>query len=156
MSLTNWLLESIKSNWDGDFPSDLKRINRDDSEIMEDNLRSRKADLEESNFVGVSKSTEDRTPLGTDAEEIEVLLDVRVEALHEDAFGQIAGEQAFNELVDSIKQAIETEATAPSITTEHRATFVRAYIQNEEDTNQLFKDYYINEFSVRLRGVLDG
>lgn len=165
MALVDWILDAIKSNWgaythaygesygSGSLPETLKRVNRDESEIMEGSIRKRRGDLKKNNFVGVTRNSSPTTPLGSGGDNIlEPTLRVRLEGLHSDEFGHIDSNAAFESLVWKVKDAIQFEGFSPSVGDAHPGTFVRLYIENEDQQSHFFKDYFIAEFDVRLVG----
>lgn len=152
MTLSEWVLETIESNWPGEFPDDLERVNRDDSEQMDTGIRSRTSDLERANFVGAATTSEVAAPLGAGGTDVvQPVVQVRVEGLHADEYGHVDNAAAFRSLVDDVKQTLRQEHS-PTVGDAHPASIVKLYVENETDQSHLFRDHFLAEFDVRFVG----
>jgi hypothetical protein len=126
---TEWVLSEIKSNWSagayGDIP--LERVDREDSEQLDGNIRDHEGELQTDNFVGAALASRPRDPIGSGFDySVEAVVTVRVEGLHHTEFGYIdataslpptnAGDPVpFNDLVDEIQDTVQTTRTFPSV-----------------------------------------
>lgn len=152
MTLTAYVLDTIKSDWTGSFPSDLKRINRDDSKILEDSERSQAVDLEDANYVAANAGVRDRTQYGVGVDRVEAVVEVDVQGLHADQFGQISDADEFETLVDDIKQVFRSKRFSIDVGSEDPATFVRLEINNEDALSNQYREHYHHEFNIRFIG----
>lgn len=156
-SETDWLLGAIKTNWpEASFPSNLTRVNREESELLEEGIRSRKGELTKSNFVGAALATRTPTPVGTEYDhDLEAVVDVRIEGLDHAEWGHIdpAGQEGYvwKNLINNVREAILVDRTWPGVgranTTYHSLT-----IESKTDRSSNYRDFYDYRFSVRFHG----
>ena len=152
-----WVLEVIKTNWPAmEFPDHVVRIDRDEPEILETAERTRTVELTRHTPIGASLSSRDRSPLGTEFHNhVETVVSVRIEGLHESEFGQIRDKDAFNRIVNYAKRAIQLEREYPTIDADDDVGLVHyedARIEGEQSLNSDNKDYFREDFTVRLVG----
>jgi len=84
-----WALEQLGSVV-GAITAPLKRVNRDESRILEDDVRSRTGELREANFVGVTLADRNSTVIGTRYDHfVETTLGIRIQGLHYSEYGHI-------------------------------------------------------------------
>jgi hypothetical protein len=156
-----WLLDVIKSNYPGGFPTDgLVRRNRDDSVTLDkpdSPVKEEGVELTNYNAVSVATGSVNRELYGqTPQYRVETELDVRVEGLDEREYGEIASDSEFKTLVRYVQKAINDEITYPAVDTGDedigRITYLDLSIPNEQNLSADAKDYYRVDFTVRLRG----
>jgi len=158
-----WLLDVIQTNYPGVWPSDLVRRNRDDSVTLdkpESPIKEEGVELTNWNVVGVSTGSKNRELFGTGPQyRVETELDVRIEGLHENEYGEIADDDEFKTLVAYIQQAINTQLSYPAVDTGDedigRVIYRDLGIINEQNLSTDNRDYYQRDFTVRLRGYED-
>lgn len=142
----------------------LRRVDRDRGRIYDSDLsvdlsaplHSRKAELEQSNLVGVASQSRDVDPLGTDYDlETDIVLSVRVEGLDHREFGHVdpAGQDGvvFDDLYADIRETLYDDRTYPTVTDSGDAK-LDIRIQNEDFQDSDFQDYYRREFDLIFRG----
>ena len=158
-----WLLDVIQTNYPGQWPDDLVRRNRDDSVTLDkpdSPIKEEGVELTNYNVVGVSTGNKNRALFGTKPQyDVETELDVRVEAIHENEYGQIADDDEFKTLVAYIQNAINSNLTYPAVDTGDedigRVVYRDLGIINEQNLSTDNRDYYQRDFTVRLRGYQD-
>jgi hypothetical protein len=150
MTLTADVLGYIKTNWpDGGFPSDLTRVNRNDSKQLERDVTSLTDALKTTNYVGARAATREPTPAGFayDEQTFDAVVGVRVVGMDsEDKFGHIADHDAFRALVENIRAAVLTEREYPPTSTPE--TYCTLGTTNETDLSSNYRDYYRYDFDV--------
>jgi hypothetical protein len=157
----DWVLDTLQSVVDdyADTDHPLKRVNRDDSELLEGSIRSREADLQEANYVGATLADFDGEPIGTEFNQnTESIVGVRIEGLHHSEWGHVDPDgvdgvqfDAPGGLVDQIKTALQAEREFPSVG-HPDISFKSLYIGNEAPQSADWADYYRYDFDVRLTG----
>lgn len=174
MSLVDWTLETIAENFelahssglygnglygDGlyyaeDFESaPIRRVNRDQSNVLEDDRRQRGGELQESNFVGAALVSRSTTPLDTAYDHrVEVVIGVRVEGLHVDEFGHVPHDAHFNALVRAIQAALLEERAYPDVDAADPADYHTLLVENTQHASRDHRDYFRADFDVRLVG----
>lgn len=156
----DWVLDQLQSVVNGQ-PADhpLERVNRDTSELLDGNIRDRKNDLQEANYVGVTLSDFDAEPIGTEFDQnVEIIVGVRIEGLHHSEWGHIDPDgnngvqfSANGGLVDQITDALQTEREFPNISNPD-ITYKSLYLQNHAPQSSQYADYFRYDFEVRLTG----
>jgi len=151
----DWVLEQLGSVV-GSTTVPLKRVNRDESEILEDDIRKRKGDLQQANFVGATLADRDPEPLGFEYDhEVETVVGVRVEGLHAAEWGHIdpAGADGipWDELVRRIKRALLAERTDPAVGAPD-TDYHSLLITNVAPNSASYRDYYRTDFDVVFQG----
>mgnify|MGYP006876429226 CR=1 FL=1 len=154
MTLVEDSLGWIQADFPGGFPSNLERVNRDDSDKLEGGIRSRKQDLARSNLVGVGSGRTNQNAVGTEYEHKQnTTLSCRIEGLHQDQRGHIADSDAFETLVRNIKLAILAHRKYP--TTSTPATYLSIFVENGRNDSKNYRDFYQYSFDIRFRGYDD-
>ena len=156
----DWVLDQLQSVVDAQ-PADhpLKRVDRDDSELLEGNIRSRKADLQEATYVGATLADFNGEPIGTEFDQnTESIVGVRIEGLHHSEWGHVDSDgaegvqfSAPGGLVDQIKTALQAEREFPAVG-HPDISFKSLYIENHAPQSAEYADYYRYDFDVRLTG----
>jgi hypothetical protein len=168
MTLAEHTLAKIKTDWDGTFPSDLKRVNRDDSVVLEDGPGfgysfgdsfgedragpSVSEPLEDANLVGAATATRTSQQTGVGVDRIEQVVELRIEGLDNTQYGQIETTSEFQQLVDDIKQVFRTSRFEPGVGPRDPATFVRVEVEGEDSQSSQYGDAYVAEFELRYIG----
>ena len=152
----DWVLAQLQSVVD-DQPADhpLTRVNRDDSELLEGNIRTRTAELQESNYVGAALASVDATPIGTEFDQnVERIVGVRVEGLYcgDSTYGHANGDGVdFDDLVAAIQSALQAKREFPNVD-RASTTYRSLYIENHAPQSAQHRDYYRYDFDVRFSG----
>jgi len=166
VTLAEHALASIKTDWDGDYPDDLWRIDQDNSVLLEDapgfglsfgdsfgdRTRSKDADPQAANLVKAGTGTRTRTQTGIGVDRVEAVVEVRVEAAHTTIHGETATASAFEQLVDDIVQVFRSDRFDPAVGNLDPATFVRVQVENQDSSSRLYGDYFVSEFELRYIG----
>ncbi|WP_435065889.1 hypothetical protein [Halobaculum sp. EA56] len=134
----------------------LERINREDSKILEGDIRTRTAELQQGCYVGAASGNPSREPIGFEFDNrVEPVVGVRVEGVHIDEFGHVDPDGAdgvpFEELVRRLRRALQAERHYPAVGAPD-TTFTTLFIENEAPQSDDFADYYRTDFDVRFRG----
>lgn len=160
-----WTLDAIADNWPagsfGDIP--VRRIDRDNAEILEGDVRSASEDLQDSNLVGATHADRTTTPIGTEFDlDIETVVGVRIQGAHASEWGYVdedaslppatAGEPVpWTPFVDAIKDAIWQGRTFPD-TGQADVSFTHLLITNPAPQASNWADYYRYDFDVAFSG----
>lgn len=153
-----WVLDTIKANWPGTFPADLERVDRDESDLLEGDIRSRKGDLQDSNFVGATHANTTTSAIGTEYDHsIETVVGIRIEGMttqgglfgHVDPSGTDGIE--WETLVSNIRRGLLQEREYPAVGADHR-TYTDLLITNPAPQSNRYRDYYRHDLDVVLRG----
>lgn len=152
----DWVLQTIWEQWPGTFPSDLARVDRDESRILEGDIRKREGKLEANNFVGATHADTNTEVSGSSYDHtIETIVGVRIEGMHVDKFGHVdpsgANGISWEELVQNIRRGLLAKRSYPSVGADHR-NYHSLLITNEADQSDDYRDYFRFDFDV----VLDG
>lgn len=164
----DFVLSKIKSNWSAGSYADipLERIDRDNSDQLDDNIRSHTADLQADNYVGASFSGRTQSPLGTEYDhDLSLVVNVRIEGLHTSEHGYVDPDASLppatagdpvpfsgpNGLVGEIRDTILVERTFPDVGV---ADFDLTHLTIESEVPDAvsFGDYYRHDFDVRFDG----
>lgn len=160
---TKWLLQIIQENYPSTWPDTLVRRNRDDLVTLDapnSPVKEEGVELTLYNVVSVSTGSTNREFYGQDAQyRVEHELDVRVEGLDERESGEIADDDEFKTLVAYVQYAINQERVYPAVDTGDedigRVSYKDMGIINDQNTSSNAKDYFREDFTVRMRGDLD-
>lgn len=157
----DWVLDqlaSVVSNQPADHP--LKRVDRDDSEILEDSIRSRKGELQAANYVGATLADRVPEPVGSDYDHrLETVVGLRIEGLHADAYGHIDpdgvdGVQWTDGLVAEIRDALLAERHYPAAGPTG-VTYTDLQFQNEAPDSAQHRDFYRHDIDIVFHGFED-
>ena len=167
MTLAEHALAAIKADWDGDYPDNLRRIDQDNSVLLEDapgfglsfgdsfgnrNRLGKDADPQAANLVKAGTGTRTRTQTGIGVDRVEAVVEVRVEAAQATIHGETATASAFDQLVDDIVQVFRSDRFEPAVGDLDPATFVRVRVENQDSSSRLYGDYFVSEFELRYIG----
>lgn len=154
----DWVLSQFGSVV-GSITTPLKRVDRDESRILEGDLRKRKGDLQDANFVGATLADRDPTPIGTEYDHaVEAVVGVRIEGLHHSEYGHIDPDGVegipFDSLVRRLRDAVLAERTFPNVGSAD-GTYTDLQIANEAPQSSDYRDYYRHDFDVLFHGYED-
>lgn len=153
----DWVLEQLVSVVDAQPNAHpLKRVDRDNSTILEDSVRKIKNDLQEANFVGARWADRVRSPIGTEYDyDVENVVGLRIAGLHHSEWGHIdpdgSNGVSFDSLVDDILSAIDDNATYPDVTGAN-GSYTHLLITNEAPQSTDFADFYRFDADVVFSG----
>jgi len=142
-------------------PVELRRVNRDESRILEQAVGSIRGELQSAVFVGATHVDTVREPIGTEYDaEREVVVGVRVTGLTSSKYGHIdpSGEQgipfddANGGLVQRLKDALWSERTWPAAEPDESVYYQDLELQNEANTSQQYADFYRADWDVVFSG----
>lgn len=134
----------------------LKRVNRDNSDILEGDIRTRKADLQDGLFVGATLASVSTEPLGTEFDQrVEAVVGVRIEGLHHGEWGHVdpGGTNGipFGELVDDVTTTLYQERQFPDVGRPD-TDYHTLRLENHAPQSAQYRDYYRYDFDVRFVG----
>ena len=151
-------LQSVVDAQPSGYP--LKRVNRDESRILEGDIRDRTGELQEANFVGAAHVDHEASPIGTEYNlDVEDVVGVRIEGLHHTEWGHIDPDGtdgvAFDGdpgLVQDIKTALYDVRTFPDAG-RSSVEFTDLRLVNHAPQSHLWSDYFRYDCDVVFRGV---
>jgi hypothetical protein len=155
------VLGFIKTNWQagtyGDIP--IERVDRDNSELLDGNVRSHSEDLQASNYVGATVADAGRQPIGTEYDlDVETIAGVRVEGLHHHQRGHVDpdGNEGvpFDELEQLLRDPLWTRRAYPDAGNS-RTTYHTLRIENDTQASSDYGSYFRTDFDVRFDGYED-
>lgn len=162
----DWVLDTVADNWSTAYDgtqefeaSVVKRVNRDTSDQMDDDIRSRKGDLSEAVFVGASAADAVQEAIGTEYDHrVEMVVGVRIEGLHADEYGLVDPDGADGEpwraIVGTVRRALLMERSYPEVP-DGRGTYHDLLLMNEASASSEFRDYFRTDIDVVFRGFED-
>lgn len=156
----DWVLAQFADVVDA-ISAPLDRVDRDDSDILEGNIRSRTGELKDANYVGAGTASVARTPIGTEFDNrVERVIGVRIEGLHVDQWGHVdpGGVEGIpfddgsgSSLVDRLQTALNTEREFPGVG-RSGTTYTTLYVENDAPQSTQYRDYYRYDFDARFVG----
>lgn len=157
----DWVLSQLGSVV-GSLTTPLRRVDRDESRILDGDIRKRTAELEKANYVGASLADVSSTPIGTEFDhDREAVVGVRIEGLHHSQWGHVdpSGSDGIpfgddGGLVDRIREALLAERTYPSAGGSG-VTYTHLEIANEAPQSSDYEDYYFHSLDVVFHGYED-
>ena len=167
MTLVEYTLATIGTNWDGTYPDDLKRIDLDDTVILEDGpgfglsfgdsfgnrvRNSIEADFQDGNFVAAGAGTRTRTQTGVGVDRVEAVVEMEVSAGHSNQYGGIDTAAEFDQLVDDIVQVFRSDRFTPEVGDLDPATFVRVQVENQDSNSRQYAQSFAADFELRYIG----
>jgi len=140
-------------------PVTLALVDRDDSEFLEGDIRSREGDLRDAVFVGASRADKNRSPAGTEYDhDVETIVAVRIEGMHYDEFGHVDpdGDKGvpFDRLEWLVQRPPLRRRSYPDVGPP-RMQYHTLRIENEAPQSDDYSDYYRTDIDVRLDGYED-
>ena len=146
----------------GSLTTPLKRVDRDESRILEGDIRKRTAELEKANYVGAALADRTPTPIGTEYDHaLETVVGVRIEGLHHSEWGHVDSDGVegipFGDdggLVDRIRDAILAKRRYPDAGRTN-VTYTNLTVTNEASQSSNYADYYRYDFDVVFDGFED-
>jgi len=160
-----WILDHIKSNWSAGTYSDipLELIDRDESELLDGDVRQHTTELQADNYVGATLAERATSPVGTEYDhDIETVVAVRVTGLHHTEYGYVdpdatlppatAGDPVpFADFVDEIRDTILTEREHPDAG-RARYDYTNLLVQDWSGASADYGDFYRSDFDVVFQG----
>jgi hypothetical protein len=154
----DWVLDQFGSVV-GSTTVPLQRIDRDDSRILEQDVRSLDAELTDANYVGVRHEDTTTSPIGTEYDlEREAVVSVRVTGLHASKYGWIDpdGDDGIpfggaDGLVQQLQDALWSERQFPDAGIQ-RVDYTHLELQNEANTSRQYGDFYRADWDVVFQG----
>lgn len=143
-----FVLDAIDSNYGtplADVP--LERIDRDNSDILEQSIHDVSAELQDSNYVGATLADRSTTAIGTEYDhDIETVVGVRIEGAHHSEWGHVDPDGsdgvAWDTLVRTIRRAVLQEREFPSVSNRPNTTYTWIEERNFTDLSADYSDYY--------------
>jgi len=158
-----WVFDQLQSVVDAQ-PADhpLERIDRDTSELLDGDIRTRKRELRAANYVGAATADRSETPIGTEYNlDVEEVVGIRIEGLDHSAKGHIDPDGQHGVvfdgdpgLVQEIKTAIYQGRRFPDAG-RTPVNFTGLQLTNHAPQSSRFADYYRYDFDVVFRGYED-
>jgi hypothetical protein len=158
--VVEWVLDQLESVVDAQPDAHpLKRVNRDESRILEGDIRSRTGELRKANFVGAAHVDHEARPIGTEYDlDVEDVVGIRIEGLtytdrgHVDPDGQdgvvFSGDPG---LVQDLKAALYDARTFPDAG-RTPVNFTDLRLSNHAPQSHLWSDYFRYDFDVVFEG----
>jgi len=156
-----WALRAIKANWpDPSFRSDIRRIDREEPEVLETGQRRRSIDLAGQIAVGAAEASQTREPRGTEHDyRVETELEVSVEAVHASEHGAVGSAAEFRTVAAKVERALNAVRRYPEVDPDAdsigRVSYHTLTVDSAEPALSQTADYYRRVLSVRLVGVAD-
>jgi len=157
-SLVEWTIATIAENWDpGNYDPQPELINRDDSELHSSGKRDTTHDLAEANAVGVGYTDADKQVSGWEYDfDLDDVISIRVEAVHEDEWGHVAGDDDFRRLREEVQRCLYVERQWPIPPADGRDDWYRTLVfRSATPRNAEWADYYRYDFDVGFLGRED-
>lgn len=155
-----WVLDQIQSVVDAQ-PAEhpLERINRDDSELLDGDIRTRSRELQAANYVGAATADRSATPIGTEYDlQVEEVVGIRIEGLDHAAKGHVDPDGQHGVvfdgdpgLVQDIKTAIYQGRRFPDAG-RTPVEFTNLVITNQAPQSSRFADYYRFDADILFSG----
>lgn len=167
VTLVEYTLATIGTDWNGTYPDDLKRIDLDDTVILEDGpgfglsfgdsfgnrvRNAIEADLQDGNFVAAGAGTRTRTQTGVGVDRVEAVVEVEVSAGHSNQYGGIDTAAEFDQLVDDIIQVFRSNRFTLDVGDLDPATFVRVQVENQDSASRQYAQSFAADFELRYIG----
>jgi hypothetical protein len=153
----DWVLAQLKDVADSQpYDHELRRINRDESRILDKGVRSIQGELQKANYVGATHVSTTEEPMGSEYNlQREVVIGVRVTGLTSSKHGHVdpSGTDGvpFSDLVTECKDAILEERAFPDAGSSD-TEYTHLEFTNEANTSHQWADFYRWDADV----VLDG
>lgn len=134
----------------------VRRIDRDNSDILEADIHTHSAELQEANFVGAGFQTRDATPIGTEYDHrVQNAVGVRIEGAHVSEYGHIdpTGKDGvpWRQFVQGVRTAITHERTFPD-SGAGNTSYTHLELTNGSDQSSDYSDYFRYDFDVLFVG----
>lgn len=153
-----FVLDAIDSNYGTPLSNvPLERIDRDNSDILEQDVHSISGELQRTNFVGATLATLDPQAIGTEYDhDLQAVVGVRIEGAHHSEWGHIDPDGTNGvewwRLKKNIRRAILAEREFPAVANRPDTTYTDLQFANESDDASDYKDYYRYDFDVLFNG----
>jgi len=166
---TQWVFDTIASITDGtalawgstpDVPDGavpVRRVDRNESEIYDGGIRTRKADLQASNYISAALVDDDESHGGFgDEYNAEAIVSLRVEGLTHREYGHIDpdGEDGidFTTLYRLVRDTLQAADEHPAVS---GRGFHTVFLENGTNRSRDYADFYDYRVDVRFDGFAD-
>lgn len=155
-----WVLDQLQSVVDAQPAGhSLERIDRDDSELLDGDIRTRTRELRSGNYVGAATADRSETPIGTEYDlQVEEVVGIRIEGLHYSAKGHVDPDgqngvvfDGDPGLVQDIKTALYQGRRSPDAG-RTSVNFTDLTITNQAPQSSRFADYYRFDADILFSG----
>jgi hypothetical protein len=152
-------LDSVVTDVDTTYGATLRRVDRDESRVLETSRDTRVGQLEEAAYVGVALGDRDQEPIGTEYDlRLRTTVDVRIEGADADEFGEIDPSGAdgvpFDELVRRCREAIYAGRRFPAAGNSD-VDYTDVRVDSETDLSSNYADHYRADLTLLFRGYED-
>lgn len=160
-----WVLETIRSNWPGQWPADsdgterLYRVNRDEPEVLETGERTKSVEYTTASALGASLGSRTPEPVGQGYDHrVTTTIDCRLKGLTSagEEFGHIESSNKAKQFALYAQHAILQERSYPSVDPAAedigRVAYHTAYAEEPTDRSREYVDEYFWTWTVRLVG----
>lgn len=160
-----WVLETIRSNWPGDWPADadgterLYRVHRDEPEVLETGKRSKTVELTTASALGASLGSRVPEVAGPDnRRRVTTTVDCRLKGLSGQSaeFGHLESNNDAKRTALYAQHALQEELSYPSVDPDAddigRVAYHTLTLDEPTDRSQEFMDEYFWTWTVRLVG----
>ncbi|WP_135806211.1 hypothetical protein [Halorussus marinus] len=158
----DWVLAQLGSVV-GSLTVPLRRVDRDESTILDGDIRSRTEDLQQANYVGATLADVATEPRGAEYNlSREAVVGVRIEGLNHSEWGHvdpdgsegIVWQNGDTGLVDRIRSTLLAERTWPDAGGTD-VSYTHLEVANQAPQSELYADYYRYDFDVVFDGYED-
>ncbi|PHQ45541.1 hypothetical protein DJ68_12285 [Halorubrum sp. C3] len=135
----------------------IRRVDRNESEIYDGGIRTRKSELQTSNYISAALVDDDESHGGFgDEYNAEAIVSLRVEGLHHRERGYIDpdGQNGidFTTLYRRVRDALQANDEHPAVT---GRGFHTLFLENGTNRSQDYRDFYEYRVDVRFDGFAD-
>lgn len=158
-----WVLETIKANWPGNWPADgdgterLYRVHRDEPEVLETGERTKRVELTQASTLGASLGSRAPEVAGPgNRRRVTTAVDCRLKALIDAELGHVASNNDAKQLALYAQHALQEELSYPSVDPDAddigRVAYHTLTLDEPTDRSQEYMDEYFWTWTVRLVG----
>lgn len=158
----DWTLSqfsSVVTSIDTDFGATVKRVDRDESNVLEDNLRQLSNELKEACYIGATLADVSNTPIGTEYDhDRQVVVGLRMVGLHSSEYGHVDPDGVegvpWEELVARVRTSLLNQREWPNAGASN-VTYTDLQLTNEAPGSSAYADYYRYDLDVVFNGFED-
>ncbi|QLH78675.1 hypothetical protein HZS55_15875 [Halosimplex rubrum] len=134
----------------------LERVDRDESQLLEQGVRSHTAELQNANIVGASLADYMTSVVGTEYDHaVEAIVGLRIAGLHHSEWGHIDPDGSdgapWSSLVATVRRALLRERTWPAVGRPD-VSYTDLQLVNPAPQSSNYGDYYRYDVDVQFRG----
>lgn len=138
----------------------LKRVDRDESEVLEDGVRELSNELKQGCYVGATLADVANDPIGTEYDHSrEAVVGIRLVGLHSSEFGHVdpdgvdgvPWQNGDDGLVDRVRSALLSQRTWPAAG-DPNVSYTHLELQNEAPQSSNYQDYYRWDADIVFQG----